>query len=192
MHRDSISVLPEGVLLAGLEADPMAHRRASQPCLAVPHDLASGVRIVLAGAVSAEMGDEPLGVAQPVRGGRRRQDDPRILPGQRRQRLQAPRNLKPPGRVDKRKLPADPVPEGPAAAELLLRQNRGDPLALRQAAQGAAGVVHIFGSSGCNAASPPIEEVGPAPVFEAAFDGEQGVGTRRLRVFGNCPGIEPC
>ena len=40
------------------------------------------------------------------------------------------------------------------------------------------GVVHIFGSSGCNAASPPIEEVGPAPVFEAAFDGEQGVGAR--------------
>ena len=41
-----------------------------------------------------------------------------------------------------------------------------------------AGVAHIFGSSGCNAASPPIEEVGPAPVFEAAFDGEQGVGAR--------------
>ena len=39
------------------------------------------------------------------------------------------------------------------------------------------GVVHIFGSSGCGAASPLIEEVGPAPVFEAAFDGEQGVGS---------------
>ena len=52
---------------AGFEADPMAHRRASQPRLAVPHDLMPGVRIVLAGAVSAEMGDEPHGVAQPVR-----------------------------------------------------------------------------------------------------------------------------
>ena len=40
------------------------------------------------------------------------------------------------------------------------------------------GVVHIFGSSGCNAASPPIGEVGLAPVFEAAFDGEQSVGAR--------------
>ena len=40
------------------------------------------------------------------------------------------------------------------------------------------GVVHIFGSSGCNAAGSPFEEVGPAPVFEAAFDGEQGIGAR--------------
>ena len=38
-------------------------------------------------------------------------------------------------------------------------------------------MVHIFGSSGCNAASSPIEEVGSAPVFETAFDGEQGVGS---------------
>ena len=38
--------------------------------------------------------------------------------------------------------------------------------------------VHIFWSSGCDAASPPFEEVGPAHVFEAAFDGEQGVGAR--------------
>ena len=63
------AVLPEGVPFAGLEADPVAHRRASQPRLAVPHDLAPGVRIVLAGAVSAEMGDEPHGVSQPVRRG---------------------------------------------------------------------------------------------------------------------------
>ena len=47
------------------------------------------------------------------------------------------------------------------------------------------GVVHIFWSSGCSSASPPIEKVGPAPVFETAFDGEQGVGTRlRPAVFG--------
>ena len=39
------------------------------------------------------------------------------------------------------------------------------------------GVVHVFGSSGCNAASSPFEVVGPEPVFEAAFDGEQGVGS---------------
>ena len=39
-------------------------------------------------------------------------------------------------------------------------------------------MVHTFVSSGCNAASPPFEEVSPVPVFEAAFDGEQGVGTR--------------
>ena len=36
----------------------------------------------------------------------------------------------------------------------------------------------IFWLCGCGAASPPIEEVGPAPVFEAAFDGEHGVGSR--------------
>ena len=54
------------------------------------------------------------------------------------------------------------------------------------------GVVHIFGSSGCNAASPPIEEVGPAPVFEAAFDGERGVGARSSQVFGNRPGTDSC
>ena len=40
------------------------------------------------------------------------------------------------------------------------------------------GAVHIFWSIGCNAASLPFEEVGPARVFEAAFDGEQGVGAR--------------
>ena len=55
-----------------------------------------------------------------------------------------------------------------------------------------SGVVHFFGSSGCNAASPPIEEVGPAPVFEAAFDGEQGVGARSSQVFGNRPGTDSC
>ena len=38
-------------------------------------------------------------------------------------------------------------------------------------------MTYIFGSSGCNLASSPIEEVGRAPVFEAAFDGEQGVGS---------------
>ena len=50
MHRDSLSVLPKGVPPVGLEADPVAHRRASQPRLTVPHDLVPGVRIVLAGA----------------------------------------------------------------------------------------------------------------------------------------------
>ena len=39
-------------------------------------------------------------------------------------------------------------------------------------------MVHIFGSSGCNAAGSQFEEVGPEPVFEAAFDGEQGIGAR--------------
>ena len=84
-------------------------------------------------------------------GGRRRQDDPRILPGQRRKRLQAPRHLKPAGGVDKRELPADPAPEGPAAAEPLLRQNRGDPLALRRAAQGAADLGLCHDRIGCTA-----------------------------------------
>ena len=41
-----------------------------QPGLAVPHDLVSGIRIVLAGAVSGEMGDEPHGVDEPVRADR--------------------------------------------------------------------------------------------------------------------------
>ena len=85
------------------------------------------------------------------RRGRRRQHDPRILPGQRRKRLQAPRNLKPAGDVEKRELPADPAPEGPAAAELLLRQNRGDPLALRRAAQRAADLGLCHGRIGCTA-----------------------------------------
>ena len=43
MHRDSFFVLPEGMPSAGFEADPVAHRRASQPRLAVPHDLTPGV-----------------------------------------------------------------------------------------------------------------------------------------------------
>ncbi len=84
-------------------------------------------------------------------GGRRRKDDPRILPGQRRKRLQAPRNLKPARGIEKRELPADPAPEGPAAAELLLRQNRGDPLALRRAAQDAADLGLCHGRIGCTA-----------------------------------------
>ena len=83
------------------------------------------------------------------------------------------------------------------------------------------GCVHTFGSGGCNAVNTPFEEVGPAPVFEAAFDGEEGVGARlrqriqmaelrvlcparhdalcssrpdarRSRVFGNCPGTDSC
>ena len=31
---------------------------------------------------------------------------------------------------------------------------------------------------GCGATNPPIEEVGPTVVLQAAFDGEQGVGAR--------------
>ena len=84
-------------------------------------------------------------------GGRRRKDDPRILTGQRRKRLQAPRHLKPARGVDKRELPADPAPEGPAAAEPLLRQNRGDPLALRRSAQDAADLGLRHGRIGCTA-----------------------------------------
>ena len=45
------------VPLAGLKADRMAQRGAGQPGLAVPHDLVSRVRIVLAVPVSAEMRD---------------------------------------------------------------------------------------------------------------------------------------
>ena len=66
MQNDSLSVLPEGVLPAGLKADPVAHRRASQPRLAVPHELADGVQIVLAGAVSAEMGDDGVDRDRPL------------------------------------------------------------------------------------------------------------------------------
>ena len=43
---------------------------------------------------------------------------------------------------------------------------------------GKAGVFHLRWSDGCGAASPPVEEVGPSVVFDAAFDGEQGVGAR--------------
>ena len=48
-------------------------------------------------------------------------------------------------------------------------------------------MVYIFGSSGCNLASSPVEEVGPAPVFEAAFDGEQGVGSSLRPVVASGP-----
>ena len=96
-----------------------------------------------------------------------------------------------------------------------MRRRRTRKRAGRSITKRRRGVVHIFGSSGCNAASPPIEEVGPTPVFEAAFDGEQGLGARlrpaasrwrnsascalpammpgarRSRVFGNRPGTDP-
>ena len=39
-------------------------------------------------------------------------------------------------------------------------------------------MVHFPWSCGCDANSPPFEEVGPARVFEAASDGEQSVGAR--------------
>ena len=42
--------------------------------------------------------------------------------------------------------------------------------------QSSAG--QIFGPGGCGAAGPPIEEVGPPVVVDAAFDDEQGVGAR--------------
>ena len=51
------------------------------------------------------------------------------------------------------------------------------PLDLVISVRFAGGVIYIFGSSGCTAVSSPFEEVGPAPVFKAAFDGEQGVGS---------------
>ena len=42
----------------------------------------------------------------------------------------------------------------------------------------ANGASHFLWLGGCSAASPPIEEVGPAAVFEAASDGGYGVGSR--------------
>ena len=64
MHHDSFAFLLEDLPLADLEADPVGHRRGSRLRPAVPHDLMSGGRIVLAGAISAEMGDEPDGVVE--------------------------------------------------------------------------------------------------------------------------------
>ena len=46
------------------------------------------------------------------------------------------------------------------------------------ACQYQVGAFHFLWSDGCDAANPPIEEVGPSVVFVAAFDGEQGVGAR--------------
>ena len=40
------------------------------------------------------------------------------------------------------------------------------------------GAFHFRWSDGCGAASPPVEEVGPSVVFDAACGGEQGVGSR--------------
>ena len=56
------------------------------------------------------------------------------------------------------------------------------------------GVHPIFWPDG-RATNPPIEEIGPSIVFEAAFHVEQGVGARRSRVFGSRLGsihAEPC
>ena len=39
------------------------------------------------------------------------------------------------------------------------------------------GASHFFWSGGCGATSPPFEEVGPTVVLQAAFDGEQGIGS---------------
>ena len=38
------------------------------------------------------------------------------------------------------------------------------------------GASHFLWLCGCSATSPPFEEVRPTPAFEAALDGEQGVG----------------
>lgn len=41
----------------------------------------------------------------------------------------------------------------------------------------------IFGLAAAGVTSPPVEEISPAIVFEAAFDGANGVGTR-IQGFG--------
>ena len=48
----------------------------------------------------------------------------------------------------------------------------------RRKAIDVLGAFHVFWSGGCDATGPPIEVVGPAIVFDAAFDCEQGVGAR--------------
>ena len=56
------------------------------------------------------------------------------------------------------------------------------------------GVHPIFWPDG-SATNPPIKEIGPSIVFEAAFHAEQGVDAHRSRVFGSCAGpihAEPC
>ena len=56
------------------------------------------------------------------------------------------------------------------------------------------GVHPIFWLDG-RATNPPIEEIGPSIVFEAAFHAEQGVNICRSRVFGSRAGpihAEPC
>ena len=49
-----------------------------------------------------------------------------------------PGDLKTAGDVDKRKFLTDPASQGPSAVKVLLRQDRGNPRALRRTAQGAA------------------------------------------------------
>ena len=68
----------------------------------------------------------------------RRQDNVGYRLGQRRQRLHAARDLQPAGGVDERKFLTHPPSQGPSAVKLLLRQDRGNPRALRRTAQGAA------------------------------------------------------
>ena len=53
------------------------------------------------------------------------------------------------------------------------RRERNIMVEIQKFDQGAS---HFLWLSGCGATSPPFEEVKPTPVFEAAFDGEQGVG----------------
>ena len=54
----------------------MAESHAGQPVIAAPHDLASGIGIVLAGAVSPEIGHQGDGCAEIVRG-----SEPVLPPG---------------------------------------------------------------------------------------------------------------
>ena len=66
---------------------------------------------------------------------------------------------------------------------ILLYSSSAIPTVCRDPSDGSSrsaqkGVVHFLWLGGCEAASPPIEEVGPAPVFEAASGGEHGVGAR--------------
>ena len=59
--------LRQRVPLAGPEADAVAERGAGQPVVAMPHDLVSRIRVMLAVTVSPEMRDQPHGVAEAVR-----------------------------------------------------------------------------------------------------------------------------
>ena len=63
LHCNGSVFLAQCVPLAGQEADPMAECGAREPGLAVPHDLVSGFRIVLAVPVAAEMGNQDPDVA---------------------------------------------------------------------------------------------------------------------------------
>lgn len=66
-----------------------------------------------------------------------------------------------------------------------------DPFVKKQGGQELQ-VRFIFLAKRLRRDNPSIEEVGPASVFDAAFDGERSADARHPQVSGNRAGTAPC